>query len=227
MCENMMDKKILIVDDIDAVNVGVKGVLEDLGLKEITYCTYCDDAYLKIKKASLDSDPYDAIICDLSFVEDHRERELTSGQELMQRLKQEYPALKTIAFSVEDHPHTIKILWEDIGVDAYVCKNREGVRELAKAIKSVVGNGERYLPQQVEMQLKQDNTILLSSYDEQLLQLLALGNNQYEIESIFKKDRIKPASRSSIEKRLKDLREDFGASTNVHLISILKDFRLI
>lgn len=221
-----MIEKVLIVDDIDAVNVGVKKALETLGLSDVNYSAYCDDAFLKIKKATMDAQPYDAIICDLSFIDDHRRRDITSGQELLSIVKEQYPAMKMIVFSVEDHPQTIKTLWEESGVDAYVCKDREGIRELTKALEKII-QGERYLPHRLEQLLLQQNTITLSHYDEQLLNLLAVGSNQNEIAIIFKQKGVIPASRSAIEKRLKDLRDDFDANTNVHLMSILKDYGLM
>ena len=200
--------------------------MQELGVQNIVYSSYCDDALLKIKKASLDTAPFDLIICDLSFLSDHRERIITSGQELIKKVKAAYPEIKTIIFSVEEHPSIIRELWQEIEVDAYVCKDRRGLAELYKALQAV-WDQKRYLPQSLYMLLKQSNTVVLTEYDEQLLHLLSQGYNQNNIEQYFKTQGVSPASRSSIEKRLKDLREEFEASTNVHLIAILKDYRLI
>lgn len=221
-----MFKKIIIVDDIDAVNRGVESALKSLGVEEIMYSSYCDDAWLKIKRASLDKRPFDLIICDLSFLGDHRARELTSGQQLIEQIKVTYPDLSTIIFSVEEHPPIIKELWENVKVDAYICKDRVGLKELTKALTSIY-SGNRYLPQNLKMLMQQSNTVLLTEHDELLMQLLSKGYKQNQIEDHFKKEGVTPASRSSIEKRLKDLREEFEASTNIQLVAILKDCRLI
>jgi len=221
-----MFKKVLIVDDIDVVNKGVEALLVSLGVENIIYSTYCDDALLKLKRASIDMEPFDLIISDLSFTQDHRNRTITSGEDLLQAVKVLFPDLQRVVFSVEEHPAIINKVWEDIGVDAYISKDRMGLQELSKAL-SRVWEGSKYLPRRLQMLLKQTNTVVLTSYDEQLLALLAHGLTQNEIEAHFKNEGITPSSRSTIEKRLKDLREEFEANTNVHLITKLKDYKLI
>ena len=53
-----MFKKILIADDIDSINLGILSQLEKNGNVEVEHVRYCDDAYLRIKKAILEEAPF-------------------------------------------------------------------------------------------------------------------------------------------------------------------------
>ncbi|HOD09820.1 MAG TPA: response regulator, partial [Flavobacterium sp.] len=86
-----MYKKVLIAEDFDSINIAVKQTLENLGVQEIDYAKYCDDAILKLKKALQDNQPFDLLISDLSFVEDYREVTIASGEELIQAIKEIQP----------------------------------------------------------------------------------------------------------------------------------------
>ncbi|MDX1760742.1 MAG: hypothetical protein R3218_01170 [Christiangramia sp.] len=48
-----MFKKVLIAEDIDAVNSALKEFLLKLGVMEVVYSQYCDEAYLKCRKAAM------------------------------------------------------------------------------------------------------------------------------------------------------------------------------
>lgn len=221
-----MFKKILVAEDIDSINRGMSAVLQKLGRPEVFHASYCDDAYLKARRAALDGSPFDLLICDLSFKPDHRAEKLTSGQELISVVAGEFPELRIIVYSVEDHPQTVRALWDTGQIHGYACKGRNGLFYLEKAIRTVHG-GNNYLSAQVEAAVQHRNFLTLREYELALLKLLANGFTQEEIEERFKKDGIAPSSKSSIEKRLKELKEDFNANTTIHLITILKDLRLI
>lgn len=221
-----MFSKVLVVDDVDIINLGTSTILRELKINSVDHACYCDEAYLKLKKALQEEAPYDLLVTDLSFVSDHRETNISSGPQLIEVVKKEMPHLKIIAFTVEDDLQTVKELWSSGLVAGYVCKGRKGSSELKKAIRAC-SKEQRFLSPQIELILKKRNTIILSNYDERLLKLLASGSTQDEIEAQFKKESRSPASRSSIEKRLKELRDDFGAKTTVHLVTLLKDFELI
>lgn len=61
----------------------------------------------------------------------------------------------------------------------------------------------------------------LDNTDELIIAYMKEGLTQAEISEILKKMGIKPNSLSIIEKRLKAIREKFGAKTNFHLAIIL------
>ena len=221
-----MFKKVLVADDIDSMNHAVASVLKEFKIEQVEYAQYCDNAYLKAKRALQDGIPFDLLICDLSFKSDHREVEIASGKELIAILKKQDPALKVIVNSIEDHPHTVKTLWDSGNIEAYVCKDRQGMKELKDAISSL-SRGKIYNSPRIQRSLKQDNLTLLNDFEMKLLRFISNGWTHYEIQQNFKENNISPSSKSAIEKRLKELREDFSAKTTPHLISLLKDLKLI
>lgn len=221
-----MFKKVLVVDDVDVINIGTMSMLTSLEIAHIDHAIYCDDAYLKLKSAVRENNPYDLLISDLSFIPDHRKTTIDSGKELLKKVGQELPDIKTIAFTVEDDLQTINSLWSSGLVDGYVCKGRNGSKDLLDAINACFTN-ERFVSDHLELILKKPNTVVLSPYDERLLTLLANGKTQDQIREELIRDNISPSSKSAIEKRLKDLRINFNAQTTIHLVTILKEFGLI
>lgn len=221
-----MFSKVLVAEDMDSINHAVATVLKELKVPLVQHAQYCDQAWVLAKKAILENDPFDLLICDLSFRPDHREEKITSGKELIALLKKEQPRLKVLVNSVEDHPHTVKSLWNSGHINAYVCKDRNGLRDLKAAILSLEKD-ETYNSPRIEQLMNQENLIMLNEFEINLLSCVASGFTQDEIQETFKKKNISPSSKSSIEKRLKELREEFNAKTTPHLISIVKDLNLI
>ncbi len=221
-----MYTKVLVAEDIDSISMGVDMILQQLAIEEIQHTSYCDDAYLKAKKAQLDGAPFQLLITDLSFKPDYREANLSSGQELITALKKDQPNLKVIVYSIEDHPQAVRSLWESGLINGFVAKDRKGLFALKDAITTVHHN-KSYLSPHVEILINEKNVMSLGDFEIQLMTSLANGHTQDEIERHFKANGISPSSKSSIEKRIKELKEDFQANTTAHLVSILKDLRLI
>ena len=122
-----MFKKILIAEDLKGINEGIFSFLNDnLQIEKLEVVQYCDEAYLKYKKAILDEEPYDLLITDLSFVDDHREEKLTSGDELATKIRETDSNLKIIVYSVEKKFSKIKKLINHVGLNGYVSKGRNG-----------------------------------------------------------------------------------------------------
>jgi DNA-binding NarL/FixJ family response regulator len=221
-----MFKKVLISDDLGSINKGVLSVLENLEIKSIQQVQYCDDAYLKIKRAILDDAPYDLLITDLSFVKDHREQKYPSGEDLIIALKKEYPELKIIVYSVEDRLQKVRLLINKHHTNGYVCKGRRGLLELETAIHAV-SNNDNYLSPQVQQALNTKTNLEIDDYDIELVKLLSNGLSQDEISIHLKNNNISPSSLSSVEKRLNKLRIQFKANNAIHLVAIVKDLGLI
>lgn len=221
-----MFTKVLVSEDMEDINKGVHSALCELGVKEIQQVQYCDDAYLKIKKAILDDVPFQLLISDLSFKSDYRTQKFPSGEALIKKLKEECPSLKIIVYSVEDRLQKVRALITDYQVDGYVCKSRRGLNELSKAIKSVL-NHTLYLSPEVAQAFNANNNLEIDDFDIQLLKQLSNGLSQEEISTHFKNNNISPSSLSSIEKRLNKLRIEFKANNAIHLVAIVKDLGLI
>lgn len=221
-----MFKKVLVSDDLDCINQGVVSVLKTLNIKNITQVAYCDDAYLQIEKAILDNSPFQLLITDLSFVADHRKQIYPSGEVLIKALKQKHPHLKIIAYSVEDKLQKVRTVMLESKADAYVCKGRHGLKQLAQAIHEVY-QGNQYLSPQVQNALNKKLSVEISDYDIEILKLLAFGHSQKEISDDFIENDITPSSLSSIEKKISKLTDHFKANNATHLVAIVKDLGLI
>ncbi|WP_316931467.1 response regulator [Psychroserpens sp. Hel_I_66] len=222
----MMFKKVLIVDDHDDVNKSVLDVLQSLDIGNIQKAQYCDDAFLKIKKAEFDKEPFDLIISDLSFKGDHRECKFCSGEDLIDALRKDYKDLPIIVYSMKDQLQKVRLLINNFNVNAYVCKDRNGTAELEKAI-TAINNKEQFLSPQVQQALSPKTNLEIDDYDLELLKQLSFGYSKEQISLLFKEKLIRPSSLSSVEKRQNKLLIQFKANNATHLISIVKDLGLI
>lgn len=221
-----MFKKVIVSDDLLSINQGVLTVLDTLGIKDVQDVQYCDDAYLKIKKAALDNQPVDLLITDLSYKVDHRSQKIKSGEDLVAVLKKEFPNLKIIVYSVEDRLQKVRTLINQHNANAYVCKGRRGLIELSQAINTVYTN-KVYLSPQVANALSQKINLEIDDFDLEILKQLSLGLSQDDISKFLKSNNLSPYSISSIEKKISKLKTQFEANNAIHLVAISKDLGLI
>ena len=213
-----MFQNVIIAEDQNTINKGVERTLIELNIKNIVTTQYCDDALLKIKAALQTDNPFHLLITDLSFKADHRERELTSGEELIDAAKR---------IHLEHRIGKIKNLIDNYNIDAYVEKGREESIELKKAIHYVAEN-KMYCSHGIELLLRNvDDISQTDQYDELLLQLLAKGLKREQIADYFNKKDFPARSLSSIEKRINKLKVLFDANTSEQLVAIAIDRGLI
>ena len=222
----MMFNRVLINDDHDAVVASVAQILHINGISEIKKTQYCDDAFLQIKKAELKGNAYDLIITDLSFKSDYRNATLQSGEDLIEQLRATGHKIPIIVYSMKDQLQKVRNLVKKQGINAYVCKDRNGSKELNEAIKAV-SQGQLFLSPQVRKALQPKSKIEIDDFDIHLIKLLSKGLSQYEISDNFKSKNIFPNGLSTIEKRLNKLKIQFKAKNAIHLIAITKDLGLI
>jgi DNA-binding NarL/FixJ family response regulator len=215
-------QKILIAEDYDTINSSLVETLRNFGVPQVDYAKYCDDALLKIKKSAKDNEPYDLLLSDLSFPIDSRQVKVKNGEELMELTKLLLPKIKIITYSIEDKGYLIKKLFHQYQINAFVHKGRNSLVELKNAILSIQDN-KNYISPSLQHLLQENTIIEMDSYDIQLIQLLANGLGQEELEMKFKKLGVTPNSRSAIEKRISKLKDYFKAKNTVHLIAIAKD----
>lgn len=222
-----MFTKVLIADDIDFNDVGAAQILNDLEVKEVQYAKYCDEALLKIKRAHLDRAPFQLLICDLSFKTDHQVNKLNSGEELIQAVKQLFPDIKIIVFSIEDRSHKIKLLFDELAIDGYVLKGRNTIYDLKIAVQKAYKNESDNLSPELLYILQDKSTSEINPYDILLIEKLSVGISQENMELEFKKEGITPNSKSSIEKHINKLKIYFKANNTTHLVAIAKDLGII
>lgn len=221
-----MFKKVLIAEDFGSISKMLQNLLTELGVQVVDFAQYCDDAYLKLKSATLKQDGYDLLIADLSFKADHRTQVYKTGEELIAAVHKENPDLKIIVFSMEEKLQRVRTLIEQYGVKSYVCKGRNGVSELTQAIMSTA-NDEQYLSPQIACAFSENQNLEIEDYDIELMRHLSLGYSNKEISQQFEITKVGPSSLSSIEKRLNRLRIQFKANNATHLVAIVKDIGLI
>jgi len=221
-----MFTKILIAEDYESSNISVQKALEDLKITNPKYVNYCDDAISRIKMNLQEKTPFELLITDLSFDEDHREQNIKNGQQLIAEARELQPNLKVIVFSVEKKEVIIEKLFKEQQINGYVKKGREDVKDLKKAIKAVFNN-EKYLSYDLKTNSSERNSFEFSEYDILLVSLLANGILLKNIPDYLKENNIKPASMSAVEKRLKEIKESLEINSNEQLIAFCKDFGII
>ncbi|WP_378178243.1 response regulator [Aquimarina sp. SS2-1] len=221
-----MFTKVLVAEDYEIANQGIVKVLNDeVDIRNIHEAKYCDDAYLKFRKAHQDGELFELLITDLSFKEDHKVQIRTSGIELIQDIRKIQPDIKVIVYSQESRPDKINMLFQKLNINGYVCKGQHAVKELVNCVQGVY-KGETVLPAEVTDATK-DNIINLDDFDMMLLEELAQGFTKKEIVQKLKKQKISPNSESTIDKRVSKLFDDFKAKNTTHLVAIVKDLGLL
>ncbi|MGP1991328.1 DNA-binding response regulator [Zobellia laminariae] len=215
-----MFKKILIAEDFQDTNKGIVNALENrMEVEDIQEELYCDKAFNRFKVAFLNKEPYDLLVTDLSFKEGPVARRLTSGQALIDAVRQVDPDIKVIVNSMIDDPAQINPLFTDQKINGYVCKGRNGLNELIIAIQEVYQNRTYVSPQ---INLNSSNSVFeLDKYDLLILQDLAEGFTKKEISEKLKNQNISPNSESTIDKKVSRLFDAFGAKNTHHLIAKL------
>lgn len=220
-----MIKKVLIAEDIDSIGLGLVRMIEEEFDFEVTQARYCDEAWLKLKRAHIDEKPFDLLITDLSFKEDHRNESIEDGAALVKKIRDEAIPTGVVMYSIEDRPVRIRNFYNDLRIDGYVMKGRNSSQIMKEAVREIM-KGNIYYPTGISA--AEDQAMMeIEDYDILLLEQLALGNSQDEISDNFKGRNIKPASLSSIEKRLNKLKIYLKAKNTIHLVAIAKDMGLI
>jgi len=222
-----MFKKILVSEDIDSISVGLVSILQKNYPSDVRTTKYCDDALLKIKAALHENKPYDLLITDLSFKEDHRDSKLSSGEELIRAARKDQPDLKIIVYSIDDKPFRIKNLFDDYKINAFVAKGRDSGTEIVEAMDIVHDTDTIYISPQLSHIARDMAVLEIDEDDIILLRHLANGLTQPEISELLKLAKKSSSSTSSIEKRINKLKMYFKANNAIHLISIVKDMGII
>lgn len=221
-----MLQHILIAEDHKSSNSWVRQFLSEMGITSIQPAYYCDDALLALKKGIEGGQPYELLITDLSFFADHREQNLSNGIELIAAAKALQPDLKILVFSGEQQPEIISGLFRKYDINGYVCKGRKDAEELEAAVKNIAKH-KKYIPFGLLQTVRSQNTFDFSDFDVVIISMLATGISQKKIPVHLKTQKMKASSLSSVEKRLKFIKDEFGFTNNEQLIAYCKDKRVI
>lgn len=221
-----MFKKVLIVEDHEVANLSVQHTLHALDIQNVKYVYYCDHALSWITTALRDQQPYDLLITDLYFEEDGQPQQLKGGMDLVQAVRSLQPDLKIIVFSSEGKPQLVSELFTKYGIQAYVRKARRDGQYLQQALQSL-SLGHTYRSPDIEQLLRKDNIYEFSSLDIAIIEMLAAGLLQKEIPDQLRQRNLNPSSVSSIEKKLRHIKDMLGFSKNEQLIAYCKDLGII
>ncbi|MDY8134659.1 response regulator transcription factor [Aquimarina sp. 2201CG5-10] len=222
-----MFSKVLVAEDYEIANQGIIKVLDDnIGINNIQEAKYCDEAYLKFRKAYNDKDTFELLITDLSFKDDHKPQTRTSGIDLIKDVRKIQPDIKVIVYSQESRPDKINMLFEKFNINGYVCKGQQAIRELVACVNGVY-QGDTVFPPELTNNSSTSAMVHLDDFDIMLLEELSHGFTKKEIVTRLKKKNITPNSESTIDKRVSKLFDDFKAKNTTHLVAIVKDLGLL
>ncbi|GAA4278586.1 response regulator transcription factor [Aquimarina mytili] len=221
-----MFTKILIAEDEDSDNLGIVSAVNEFTEAHVDTAQFCDKTLLKIKEAKQKEIPYDLLITDLSFALDYKKHHITTGKQLIEEVKKVQPDIKIIVFTGEKKPAIIKSFFTNHKIDGYVCKGLYGLTQLVQAITAVDQNNIYTCPVSKDA-LHQKNVLQLEQYEIQLLKLLTQGYKHEEISQYLVENNIEPSSKRSVEDRIRKLRDDFNAKTNVQLVYTVNQLGLI
>jgi two-component system capsular synthesis response regulator RcsB len=157
---------------------------------------------------------------------DRSRQKLSNGMELVKAAGEIQPDLKVLVFSAEGKAAVIGQIFEKLGIDGYVGKARNDVRELKAAI-GLIDKGQRYWPGSLRQLIGQKNAHDFTAYDVTLLSLMAQGLQQKDIPVYLRENKIEPAGLSSVEKRVKHIREALEFTSNEQLIAYCKDMGIV
>ncbi|AXT58967.1 DNA-binding response regulator [Aquimarina sp. AD10] len=222
-----MFTKVLVAEDYEIANQGIIRILNDqIGIHNIQEAKYCDDAYLKFRKAYNDNDAFELLITDLSFKQDHKVQTRTSGIELIQDIRSIQPDIKVIVYSQENRPDKINMLFEKYHINGYVCKGQNAIKELISCVNGVYQN-QKIVPPELSNNPDSGSMIHLDDLDMLLLEELSYGYTKKEIRLKLIEQNITPNGESSIDKRVSRLFDNFKAKNTTHLVAIVKDLGLL
>jgi two-component system, NarL family, captular synthesis response regulator RcsB len=221
-----MIRKVLIAEDQESANISVQKTLEELGVKAVDYVYYCDDALLRIENEKWAGRSYDLLICDLYFEEDYRAQKISEGSALISASRQIQPELKILVFSAESRPAVIDSLFHNLGIDGYVRKARNDVKELRTAFEKILKNQQHY-PKHIADLAKHQNSYDFTDFDVTIISLLADGVPQKDIPDYLQQHKITPSSLSAVEKHLSKIKGVLEFSKNEQLVAFCKDMGII
>lgn len=92
---------------------------------------------------------------------------------------------------------------------------------------SAIADNHQYTCPVATAVLHQKNVLQLSSYEEEILLLLAKGFKQNEISKLLKEKDISPNSVRSLEANISRLKDYFNATNTTHLVYLVSNLGLI
>jgi DNA-binding NarL/FixJ family response regulator len=187
---------IAIVDDHQLFREGIHSLLTNNGDYQVVISA---NNGLEFFEALSSTDPPEVVLLDLTMPE-------MDGFEVLDRLRKEYPSIRSIALSMHDDGNYIVKCIKN-GASGYLLKNTDE-DEMLKAIRTVYRGG-KYFNRDVadimihQMSSKESDTQKLSPKETEVLNLIAQGLTTKEIaQKLFISTRTVETHRVNIMKKL-------------------------
>lgn len=222
-----MPTKILIVDDHQLIIEGILSYLKDIDNLEVTTSNCCEDAYYLIKNAANEK-PFQILFTDLSFDNTTLNSVIKSGEDLINKLKQENIAIKTGVITGHSETNRVYNVIRNLNPDAYILKGKCSTSELSFAIQKMLNNEIFYTHEIHQKLLKR--TMIEIQMDEVAIQILKELPNHSKIsnlEGVIKKPDGTLIKIRTIENKLAKLRVDLNANNNTDLVLKARDLGVL
>lgn len=218
-------RRVLIVEDIDSIMLGLTTLLRDLPECVAHTSKTSQEAIRMIESSITEQQPYDLIITDLAPI-DNAGYAPRQGIDFVEKIKLLLPATRIIIYSAEKKPFLIYRLFINKLINGFIAKDRDSLNLFPRVFRLFEAGHSTFISPQLQPMIDREANKEIEDYDIMLLELLAVGNTQSDISAILK-ERGATSSVSSIEKRINRLKILLEAQNTIHLIAIAKDTGII
>lgn len=220
--------KILLADDHQLIIEGILSYLKDIDNLEIETTNSCDDAYAKIKVASVSDAPFQILFTDLSFDNATENSKLDGGESLIKALRREGIDIKVAVLTGHSETNRIFNVIQNLNPSAYLLKGKCNTNELNFAIQKIL-TGEVYYTHEIHQKLLKRALIEIQMDDVAVQILKELPNHPKisNLEGVITKDDGSFLKIRSIENKLAKLRTDLQANNNTDLVLKAKELGIL
>lgn len=207
---------VLIVEDHDLLASGIESKLKEKGKYHFQTKVVTN---AELGRKCLKNGLFDLVLLDLVLKSENKGNKALGGEELLKEVGKMPIPPKVIVISQIDALDMLDYVVNHLFADGYILKSRRSLTEILPAIELVL-NGQQYFSPSVLSSLKITTDLLeLDRANRLIIKFLSQGLKHAEIEESLKDCQINMTV-SAIEKRIKHLKDIFGAKTSAHLIAL-------
>jgi DNA-binding NarL/FixJ family response regulator len=212
--------KVLMVDDHPLILEGYKNILQELNSQEVKIvfetANNLEKAYNKIKKSAVAENYFDIIFLDINLPE-FPDMNISSGEDLAVYVRKTSLNSKIIFLTMHNENYRLYNLVKNINPEGLLVKSDVGSLDLKRAFWEVLADKVNYSDTVLKLMRKQvTNDLALDQFDRQILYQLSLGIQTKKLPEVI------PLSLAAIEKRKRNLKNQFGLDKEGDLILIQK-----
>ncbi|MEM8509796.1 MAG: response regulator [Bacteroidota bacterium] len=201
--------KILMLDDHPMTLIGYRAALENVqGIKfsRIDSANSLDEAYLKIKRSTMD--PYDLIFLDIRIPssQDHR---FLDGEDFGIMLRKNFPDIKILVLTMLNDITRLHVILKRLNPNGFILKTKLTPEIFQKAL-SVIIEGNSYYCETVRQVVQEPFEI--DDLERKILYYLSLGEKMKNLPNLI------PLSMPTIERRKRKLKYLLRANSDKLLL---------